>query len=242
MASRRAEKHFAEILANASGLNFWSNVKIKIAHKGGQITNSLISFSLMLQTENFGTLQNEEDVKDLFFVHEQDYHADTPAVYVGTYGKYNGGSLDGMWVDLSSFDSYDEFIEFCHILHRDEHDPELMFQDYENFPQEWYSESMMDEATFDKIKEYAECDNREAVDAFICLYGADFYTKEKFDEMYMGEWEDERDFAEHIFFECYDTRAIPEEILHYYIDFEAYARNIFSCGYSFCDGHVFVDC
>ena len=36
-----------------------------------------------------------------------------PSVYCGTYGKYNDGSLCGLWIDLSSFDDYDEFINFC---------------------------------------------------------------------------------------------------------------------------------
>ena len=35
----------------------------------------------------------------------------TPAVYVGTYGKYNGGSLQGEWVNLTDFDSKEEFIQ-----------------------------------------------------------------------------------------------------------------------------------
>lgn len=49
-----------------------------------------------------------------------------PSVYVGTYGKYNDGSLCGLWIDLSSFDDYDEFINFCYAIHSDESDPELM--------------------------------------------------------------------------------------------------------------------
>lgn len=195
---------------------------------------------MLLQTENFGTIHNEEELQDLFDEHHSDWSKDAPALYVGTYGKYNGGSLDGMWVDLTSFNDYGEFCEFCRIVHRDEPDPELMFQDYENFPRDWYDESFMDEKTFDKIREYAECDNREAVDAFISCYGADYYTPERFDEMYMGEWDEERDFAEHIFYECFDTRGIPESILTY-IDFESYARDLFSDGYSYCDGYVFAD-
>lgn len=51
-----------------------------------------------------------------------------PSVYVGTYGKYNDGSLCGLWIDLSSFNSYDDFIEFCKAIHADEEDPELMAQ------------------------------------------------------------------------------------------------------------------
>ncbi len=57
-----------------------------------------------------------------------------PSVYVGTYGKYNDGSLCGLWIDLSSFNAYDDFIDFCKAIHADEEDPELMAQDYEGFP------------------------------------------------------------------------------------------------------------
>ena len=42
-----------------------------------------------------------------------------PSVYCGTYGKYNDGSLCGLWIDLSSFDDYDEFINFCKAIHAD---------------------------------------------------------------------------------------------------------------------------
>ena len=51
-----------------------------------------------------------------------------PAVYVGTYAKYNDGSLFGMWVDLVKCGDYDTFMEVCHNLHADEEDPELMYQ------------------------------------------------------------------------------------------------------------------
>ena len=49
-----------------------------------------------------------------------------PSVYVGTYGKYNEGSLRGLWIDISSFDDYDEFINFCKAIHAEEYDTELM--------------------------------------------------------------------------------------------------------------------
>ena len=59
-----------------------------------------------------------------------DYLWDQPAIYCGTYKKYNEGSLFGAWLDLRTFDSYEEFIDVCKQLHADEEDPELMFQDY----------------------------------------------------------------------------------------------------------------
>ncbi|MFM2838999.1 antirestriction protein ArdA, partial [Klebsiella pneumoniae] len=36
-----------------------------------------------------------------------------PAVYVGTYHQYNGGSIFGKWFDLTDFDDEDEFYDAC---------------------------------------------------------------------------------------------------------------------------------
>lgn len=56
------------------------------------------------------------------------------AIYVGTYAKYNAGSLFGKWFNLSDFADKDEFMEACKELHKDEEDPEFMFQDRETYP------------------------------------------------------------------------------------------------------------
>lgn len=53
------------------------------------------------------------------------------SVYVGTYHKYNSGSLKGEWLDLDNYDSYAAFLDACNDLHADEDDPEFMFQDWE---------------------------------------------------------------------------------------------------------------
>ncbi len=68
-----------------------------------------------------------------------------PRVYVGTYGKYNRGSLNGGWVSLLECKSHADFLRKCRALHRGEHDPEYMIQDVEDFPDglecgEWLSE------------------------------------------------------------------------------------------------------
>lgn len=67
-----------------------------------------------------------------------------PKVYVGTYGKYNNGSLAGGWITLTDYKSYDEFVAACHRLHKDEPDAELMIQDCSDMPDglscmEWIS-------------------------------------------------------------------------------------------------------
>jgi antirestriction protein len=72
-----------------------------------------------------------------------------PSIYVGTYAKYNNGSIAGKWLVLSDFDSRDEFYEACKELHKDEADPEYMFQDYQGFPKAFYSESSVQEELWD---------------------------------------------------------------------------------------------
>lgn len=167
-----------------------------------------------------------------------DYKEGNPAVYVGTYSKYNDGNLFGMWVDLVKCGDYDTFMEVCHNLHADEEDPELMYQDYECFPNAWYSESGIDEDTFDKIIEYAELDedDREAFEEFTDSFGNDSF--DSFKERYMGKWDSEKDFAEHIVDECYNLDDMMGHLASYF-DYEAFARDLFIDDYYFTNGYVF---
>ena len=92
-----------------------------ISQNSKQVMNSFGNSQERVRPENWVEVVTE---------HEYDYTSGNPAVYVGTYHKYNCGSLYGMWVDLTSFLDYDDFMEFCHLLHIDEEDPEFMYQDY----------------------------------------------------------------------------------------------------------------
>ena len=161
-----------------------------------------------------------------------------PSVYVGTYGKYNDGSLCGLWIDLSSFNSYDDFINFCKAIHADEEDPELMAQDFEGFPRQWYNEGFMSEDDFDHILEYSEmCDKHsvEAVDDYMEFED----SLDNFEEAYCGEWNSEEDFARHIIEECYDLEKMMGNLANFF-DYEAYGRELFMYDYSMgSNGHVF---
>lgn len=92
-----------------------------------------------------------------------------PAVYCGTYNKYNNGSIAGAWMSLEDYSTPEEFFEACRELHKDEDDPEFMFQDFEGYPEGLYSESMslvdatrlfawvkLDEADRELLEEYAD--------------------------------------------------------------------------------------
>ena len=70
-------------------------------------------------------------------------------LYVGTYGKYNNGSIEGAWMTLNDYSDKNEFLEACKELHSDEEDPEFMYQDHEGMPSSWYDESGVDERLWD---------------------------------------------------------------------------------------------
>ena len=52
---------------------------------------------------------------------------------------------------------------------------------------------------------------------------------------YLGQYDDEEDFAYEIIEECYD---LPE-FAKTYFDYEKFARDLFMCDYWFDDGFVF---
>lgn len=176
--------------------------------------------------------------------HQFDYRTGNPAVYVGTYKKYNEGSLFGMWLDLSTFEDFDEFYMACRILHEDESDPEFMFQDYEAFPESWYSESgLCSREKFELIKMYSELDDNEkaAFDAYLGLHGSNMDDESVFDdfrEKFVGEYDSEEDFAYQLAEETCMFDQVPESVKMYF-DYKAFARDLFMGDYDFESGYVF---
>lgn len=60
-------------------------------------------------------------------------------LYAGTYKKYNCDNIDGIWIDCDN-KSIAEIYEEAYEFHKDEVDPEIMFQCYEGFPGYLYTE------------------------------------------------------------------------------------------------------
>lgn len=83
----------------------------------------------MKVSNNISTIPELEEV---VANHTSHYSDDGPSVYVGTYGKYNEGSLCGLWIDLSSFSDYDEISNFCKAIHADKYDNDAV-DDYMEF-------------------------------------------------------------------------------------------------------------
>ena len=201
------------------------------------VQEQLVKGSLSSSNFNIDGCLFEGDEFDLEN-YKYDYRTGHPAVYVGTYHKYNCGSLFGMWLDLTTFASYEDFCGVCRFLHRDEADPELMFQDMENFPDAWYNESGLDEDTFDLILQYANLDDdeRRAFDAYIENKGGgrDAEVFDDFRDKYVGEFNSEEEFADHIADECGMLDKVPESIKQYF-NYERFARDLFASDYDFFD-------
>lgn len=153
----------------------------------------------------------------------------TARIYVGTYAKYNNGSISGAWIDLDKYADRDAFLKACGELHKDEEDPELMFQDYEGFPKGFYSESSIPDALWDWL-DLDESDRnllaayQDAVDE-----KGDIETAR---DAFYGIHDSERDFAESFYEETGMDKGIPDA-LRCHIDWEGVARDFGYDGWTF---------
>lgn len=162
-----------------------------------------------------------------------------PRIYVGTYAKYNAGSIKGAWLNLEDYGDVQEFLTAAAELHKDEADPELMFQDFEGFPRSFYSESHIDQALWDWIDLDDEDRNLLAVYQDNVRDDADIdEAREKF----AGKFDSESDWAADFLDDTGALEQIPEN-LRYYFDYEAYARDARLSGdvvFARHDGDVWV--
>lgn len=159
-----------------------------------------------------------------------------PAVYVGTWHKYNCGSIAGRWFDLTTFDDERDFFAACRALHQDEADPELMFQDYEGFPGNMASECHINWAWVEGFRQARDEGCEEAYRLWVEDTGeTDFDT---FRDAWWGEADSEEAFAVEFASDTGLLADVPETVALYF-DYEAYARDLFLDSFTFIDGHVF---
>ena len=159
-------------------------------------------------------------------------------IYVNTYQKYNLGYLSGgAWLDVTDYDNADEFYAACRKLHKDEVNPEFMFQstnDETGLLDSLYSESLIPPILWDILDEIEE-DNLEAFAAFVSHFGEP--DIDRFGESFHGFYDSELEFAEELF-DTIHLGEIPEH-LHYFIDYKKFSRDIFIDDYIFINGWVF---
>jgi antirestriction protein len=146
---------------------------------------------------------------------------DTARIYVGTYAKYNGGSIAGKWLDLEDYADKDEFLKAAAELHKDEADPEFMFQDFEGFPRALYSESYINPAIWDWLD--LDEDDRELLAVYQDNIDGDADI-ERARENFHGKYNSKSDWAANFLEDTGSLNEVPE-YLRNYIDFDAYARD-----------------
>lgn len=165
---------------------------------------------------------------------------DTCSIYVGTYAKYNNGSLFGKWLNLSDYSDYEDLLEAMRELHKDEDDPELMLQDLEHcelfeklgligesyLSPEIYGIAKQVNDSGHGVEVYEAClDNLGSID-LQSLY-------EYVNNFYYGEFSSDEDFVQYLYED--DTFNISNWVV---IDWSATARSIMF-DYFESNGHYF---
>lgn len=167
-----------------------------------------------------------------------------PRVYVGTYAKYNNGSIQGEWIDLEDFAGLctgdDDFWSMCAEIHSDEDDPEFMFQDWEGIPSGMISESSIDDELWEWLR--LDDDQREIVSIYR-KHIDESESSERILGRHFGCFRNPADYAEEF---TTDTSEVPEH-LQFYIDYEKMAHD-WQCGgnltfvqTSYDECHVFAN-
>lgn len=163
-------------------------------------------------------------------------------LYVGTYSKYNNGSIQGEWLTLGDYNSKEDFLTACASLHSDEEDPELMFQDFEGFPKDLYSEcSLFDFWALAENLEANYIENFELYAEFCSHFGYDIAEgMEQFQEAYSGDYSNsndpESDFAYQVAEDHLDGAA---DFIKMYFDYDKFQRDLFITDYTEIKGHIF---
>ncbi len=167
-------------------------------------------------------------------------------VYVGTYKKYNEGSIFGKWLDLSDYADKDEFYDDCRELHEDEEDPEFMFQDWEYIPDGLIGESWISETVFELIHKATEINDFDAFLSFIDFTGYSLedeelnYLVQKFIDSFYGRFINEETFAS-LLIEDGIFGDIPDSIKSY-LDYSHIANDLFITDYYYDDETNAVFC
>ena len=158
-------------------------------------------------------------------------------IYVGTYEKYNNGSIEGAWLDCEDYADHAEFIEACEALHAAESDPELMFQDFEDFPKDFYGESSIDARLWGFLG--LDTGDREIVTAWLSENSLSKNEDlQSIVDSFTGRYVSWADYAEEITNDC---NKIPD-YLQFYIDWEKMGRDMSyeSCGYVEYEGELWL--
>lgn len=142
-------------------------------------------------------------------------------IYVTTYRKLNNGNPNGQWFDLENFTDRDDFIEACLALHNDEIEPEFLFSDFEDIPNEWVSDCDVDDAVWDWLE--LNQDDRE----LLAMYREHINPDGDIDgarEAFLGKFRNLEDWAVDYWEQTGMYAGLPE-YARYYIDYAQWGKD-----------------
>lgn len=144
------------------------------------------------------------------------------------------------WLDLSKFESYEEFEKVLFELFPCQ---EIYFYGFKGIPQEMYEKFKMDwQEAFEDFKQFEMSDNetKRAYKHYLEYVNSYAYgCFEDFTEKYQGYFATETEFAEHFVDEIGLLDGVDSNLVMYF-DYAAYARDLFLNGdFVYCNGYVF---
>ena len=151
-----------------------------------------------------------------------------PMIYFACLTAYNAGHVHGQWLDAARKpveiqDDIRSILASSPVASSEDY----AIHDYEGFGairiHENYSIPEVSGLAL-LIEEHGE-----AFTAYASHVGNEYATELSFQDAYHGHWESERAYAEHLFDEIY-AYEVPEN-LRFYIDYEAFTRDLFLNGY-----------
>lgn len=158
-------------------------------------------------------------------------------IYVASLSHYNDGYLVGKWINISNMtgkeiqESIYSYMEFLGVEEWAIHDHESLSCVYSEYGMDWGKIVEF----IDLCKKYSH----DSVSAYVSNVGEDYFTKEGFEDSYIGEYDNEKTFAEEYLEESGEIELIPNH-LQLYFDYDRYAYDLFIDSYYFDNKFVFL--
>jgi antirestriction protein len=166
-----------------------------------------------------------------------------PMIYVACLAAYNAGTLHGKWIPGAQ-DADSLHTEVRELLKQS---PEPLAEEWAIHDYEGFGDIRIHE--YESLSEVSRLallieTHGEAFAAYAAHVGTESATEESFLDAYRGHWDSELAYAQDLFDELY-AHELPEHI-RFYIDYEAFSRDLFLDGHSSVRSsdfgvHVFTD-
>ncbi|MEO1670168.1 MAG: antirestriction protein ArdA [Cyanobacteria bacterium J06631_2] len=146
------------------------------------------------------------------------------SVFIQSLADYNAGRIVGEWVDVEGMDEGELQDAINKVLAQSEEEvaEEWEFADYDGF----YGLGLDGFSSIKRVIMSAKAiqEHGEPYTLYANHVGLEYATTQGFEDAYYGAWDSFKEFAEHLFDECYLSQ-VPESV-RFYIDYDAFARDL----------------